>query len=143
MEREREREVLLSLVRAFILDERGSLSGVFFAHTIIEARHVQATNFILIGSTKIVAVIVTYFDFFLGMPTRFLANQLWQRTVATDEDANDADLIKGALSALTQTTKNRVTKRQRAFCRNLRTWLPQKCCSLRTFPKHQQQHFIY
>lgn len=102
----------LCVVESFITEaiipfvEQKGLSWVLPQHETVEtflagSIFALATNFILIGSTKIVAVIVTYFDFFLGMPTRFLANQLWQRTVATDEDANDADLIKGALSALT------------------------------------------
>ena len=42
------------------------LAGTIFA---------LALNFILVGSTKIVAVIVTYFDFLLGMPTRFLSDR--------------------------------------------------------------------
>jgi len=45
------------------------LAGVIFA---------VATNFILIGSTKIVTVLFTYADFFLGFPFRFVGSIGWR-----------------------------------------------------------------
>lgn len=44
------------------------LAGVVFA---------LATNFILIGSTKIVTVLVTYADVFLGLPVRLVSGAAW------------------------------------------------------------------
>lgn len=44
------------------------LAGVVFA---------VATNFILIGSTKIVTVLVTYADVFFGFPVRLLSGAAW------------------------------------------------------------------
>ncbi|KAJ1621270.1 hypothetical protein T492DRAFT_1071734 [Pavlovales sp. CCMP2436] len=44
------------------------LAGVVFA---------VATNFILIGSTKIVTVLVTYTDVFLGFPVRLVSGAAW------------------------------------------------------------------
>lgn len=38
-----------------------------------------ASTFILVGSTKIVAVIITYFDVFLGVPSRVLGNFFFDR----------------------------------------------------------------
>ena len=42
-------------------------------------------NFILVGSTKILQVVVTWFDFFLGMPSRFVS------TKAIDQLSDEAD----------------------------------------------------
>ena len=42
-------------------------------------------NFILVGSTKILQVVVTWFDFFLGMPSRFVS------TKAIDQLSDDSD----------------------------------------------------
>ena len=42
-------------------------------------------NFILVGSTKILQVVVTWFDFFLGMPSRFIST----KAIESLSDEND------------------------------------------------------
>lgn len=49
-------------------DVESFLAGVVFA---------VATNFILIGSTKIVTVLVTYLDLFFGLPLRIAGGASW------------------------------------------------------------------
>ena len=39
-----------------------------------------ASNFILLGSTKIISVLFIYFDAFTGLPTRFIGSQLKEKT---------------------------------------------------------------
>ena len=57
------------------------LAGTIFA---------LALNFILVGSTKIVQVVVTYVDFFLGMPTRFLGSKAVEKLEADDAWADES-----------------------------------------------------
>ena len=52
-------------------------------------------NFILVGSTKILQVVVTWFDFFLGMPSRFVS------TKAIESLSDDSDSTKPAVVAFT------------------------------------------
>lgn len=65
------------------------LAGTIFA---------LATNFILVGSTKIIQVIVTYFDFFLGMPVRFLSSKGVETLEAKDDSQNQPAIV--ALSSV-------------------------------------------
>ena len=74
------------------------LAGTIFA---------LALNFILVGSMKIVAVVVTYFDFLLGMPSRFLSDRALNAQSWADDKPN-----QGVTVALTLT---KVRARARRF----------------------------
>ncbi len=66
------------------------IAGVIFA---------VATNFILLGSTKLVTVLVTYADLLLGFPFRLIGGTGWR---ALEEKATPvkAEELKGGLWAL-------------------------------------------
>lgn len=67
------------------------LAGVVFA---------LATNFILIGSTKIVTVLVTYADFFFGFPIRLISGAAWCALEPRCACASTANIGKRLLTQL-------------------------------------------
>ena len=81
-------EILEEAVLPFV--QKNGLSWVLPFHETVETflagtLFALVLNFILVGSTKILQVVVTWFDFFLGMPSRFVS------TKAIDQLSDDSD----------------------------------------------------
>jgi len=124
----------LCVVESFVSEavlpfvEKNGVSWVLPAHETVETFlagtiFALASNFILIGSTKIVSVIVTYIDFFVGWPTRFIGSLGPKKD---DKDDSQADpsvpvvIFFGGLAVVGKTSElaRQVTEFADIFVRN-------------------------